>query len=276
MKKSLPQGPFTADTFPQVSMDAVRQYVVSGEKVNWQANLKLLTKDDVFINSYPRSGNTWLRLMLVDIFWQLSGNDTRDKKLVMLYFSPTLEKLNFKKIVRPDIGFFLIKTHSSTVAEGHRFIYLFRDPVDSLVSHYRLLQRRAVEPMEPGLLEFCKVEVEAWKKSVSVAYGNRANGLFISFEDMLAHPHQACRKACDFIGLPASDAQIALAVENQSMDKLVAILKSRGQENEKSFRLAHGKSGAGSQYLDASFETHIQTACQAEYERIQRRRCRLT
>lgn len=46
-------------------------------RTTYTKNKKNLKNNDIFLSSYPRSGNTWMRLMLADCLLQASGIPTQ-------------------------------------------------------------------------------------------------------------------------------------------------------------------------------------------------------
>ena len=85
---------------------------------------------DVFVGSYPRSGSTWLRFMLLEILaGQASGFSNTNEML------PDVGKHQSGAPVLPGNGR-LIKTHEPFRAEYRKAIFLVRDPRDVALSEF--------------------------------------------------------------------------------------------------------------------------------------------
>lgn len=87
--------------------------------------------DDVFLVSYPRSGNTWTRFLLGNLLWQ---NDpvtflNIESRIPEIYFNPDRF---MRALPRPR----LLKSHESFQPHYPRVIYIVRDPRDVAISYY--------------------------------------------------------------------------------------------------------------------------------------------
>lgn len=185
------------------------------------ANERHLTPTDVLLVSYPRSGNTWLRQMISDLYFQALGFDTSDPAFLIENFatvSPALEEDDLAHVRRPPLGFLVLKTHAAALATRHRFVYVWRDPVDAIVSYWRLLQRRPITYMEPGLERFGRKQAMAWRRHAETVIDHAQQGRFVAYADLLAAPEECLQQCADFIGLAPSTGQIARAVAHNTAD----------------------------------------------------------
>src|SRR3954465_10432280 len=85
---------------------------------------------DVFTASYPRSGSTWLRFILVEL---LVGQSSGFKNVNQL--SPDVGEHFSANALLPGAGR-LIKTHELYLDSYEKAIYLVRDPRDVAISEY--------------------------------------------------------------------------------------------------------------------------------------------
>src|SRR5947207_3017239 len=86
--------------------------------------------DDVFLVSYPRSGNTWTRFLLGNLFWQDPVTFSNiESRIPEIYFNP--DRL-MRQLQRPR----LLKSHECFQPHYPRVIYIVRDPRDVAVSFY--------------------------------------------------------------------------------------------------------------------------------------------
>jgi hypothetical protein len=178
---------------------------------------------DVFVGSYPRSGSTWLRFMLLEV---LSGEASG--------FSKTNEML-------PDVGKHstgarvlagggrLIKTHEPFRPEYKKAIYLARDPRDVALSEfaYHKALGFAGDDFNIYLLRFLRGEVNpfgCWTNHATcwmeAGDSGRSEVLLACFEELKRNPVQELSRIVEFLGVPLQTARICEAVANNSMDKM--------------------------------------------------------
>jgi hypothetical protein len=150
--------------------------------------------DDVFIASYPKSGNTWARFILSHLLTQcerqLSFGDC-DEIIPEL----GIHSDNLKSLQRPRV----LKTHSYYKSTFKKGVYLVRDPRDVYVSLYFYLKKKNPDT---NISDFIKTipdsyfgewssHVESWRKS--------KNHIIIRYEDVLDNPKKSISEIMDFI-----------------------------------------------------------------------------
>jgi len=198
-----------------------------------EQNQKLLKETDIILASYPRSGNTWMRLLLSDIILQsqgfktqLGGNfipDIYKEKLDIWNRDPRLKKVPVR----------IIKSHEFYDTRYVNSIYLFRKPADALCSFYYYLlgyPEQREELQKQGIDDFCKVKVEQWRTHVESyieAKDKKSDKvLFISYESLKEKPEIILRKTTrKFLGLNITSRMCQIAVENQKFEGLQRIQK---------------------------------------------------
>src|SRR5262252_2651405 len=87
--------------------------------------------DDVFLVSYPRSGNTWTRFLLGNLIYQDEPTTFAniEARIPEIYFNPDHA---MRALPRPRI----LKSHECFDPRYRRMIYIVRDPRDVAVSFY--------------------------------------------------------------------------------------------------------------------------------------------
>src|SRR5580693_10555254 len=86
---------------------------------------------DVFIVSYPRSGNTWTRFLIGNLIYQDEPVTFAnvESRIPEIYFN---SDHRLRRLPRPRI----LKSHESFQPQYPRVIYIVRDPRDVAVSFY--------------------------------------------------------------------------------------------------------------------------------------------
>ena len=179
----------------------------------------------VWISSYPRSGNTFLRIILNSCFGQKTysiyndGSDIgKEIELKNITGHCDLQKNIYApdfdlKYYRKDSQVFFIKTHEPTldlVEKDDKIIYLIRDGRESIVSLCNYLNRfhsRQVSHFEIALgLEFPGVDwgdhVKVWDPLM------RKNTLLIKFEDLINKNGSTINELSAFTGISYSNDNI--------------------------------------------------------------------
>jgi hypothetical protein len=187
-------------------------------------NLQILP-DDVFLVSFPKSGNTWARFLVANLLYpECPANFANIYKLV-----PDPEgtpKKHFDRMPRPRI----IKSHTCFDPAFPRVIYIVRDPRDVALSQYHYHRKRRViddqYPLEAFVARFIAgqtCDYGSWAENASTWLVTRRNDsrfLLLHYEDMIADTARELSKIASFMGIAASREQLSTAVERSSADNM--------------------------------------------------------
>jgi hypothetical protein len=182
-----------------------------------------LNSRDVFLASYPRSGNTWLRFVLSELLTGTSIDfDNVDR------FIPEMKWHGSAVPILPGPGR-LIKTHEHYRKEYKRAIYIVRDARDVALSAYaRSGQIGIVDQdfdafLRPFLLGRAN-PYGAWDRHLrSWLDGPLAKAgklLVIKFEDLRRDPETAVSRMVEFVGVPMTSEKVRTALANNSVDQM--------------------------------------------------------
>lgn len=180
-----------------------------------------LRRSDVFLASYPRSGNTWLRFLLAEI---LTGGKVDFDNINR--FVPELSLHRGATPLLAQSGL-LIKTHELYRAEYCKAIYVVRDVRDVALSNYA----RGVElgllsntSFEDFLLSFLKGDasrvgtwqehVRSWLESPLEQSGTLH---VVRFEDLRRDTDKSIQKLLAFIGVTPDPEKVRQAILNNSI-----------------------------------------------------------
>lgn len=177
-----------------------------------------LGHNDVFLASYPRSGNTWLKFMLAEL---ITGHDVDFKSCEYV-----IPHVGFHhRAVRLPNGSRVIKTHEKFRKEYQRAIYIVRDGRDVAVSYYYLWLRENRGDFQSFLKDFVVGKVDfvgPWHDNVAswLDAKDRSQVLIIKYEDCLAEPREAMRRLSEFIGLKLSSDRLEESIRRNSTEKM--------------------------------------------------------
>ncbi|HEX4637765.1 MAG TPA: sulfotransferase domain-containing protein [Rhizomicrobium sp.] len=156
----------------------------------------------IWLASYPRSGNTLLRILLKRCFGLDSYSIYSDEEFAL----PSVREVVGEKPIGADPQRFLqqmlqekrpvcVKTHELPAPDSHRTIYVVRDGRAALVSHHHYL--RDFWDAHTPLDELIKgLESPSWSRHVNAwLLSGRPNVLAVRYEDLV----RADKRALDAI-----------------------------------------------------------------------------
>lgn len=222
-------------------------------KLRGAEQMRKLSKADVVMVSFGKSGRTWLRVMLSHLFREMYGLPPR----MILGFD------NFHNLNRsiPKIFF----THDNYIKDltgqsdnkqvfyNKRVVLMARDPRDVAVSQFFqwkfrmkpakvLINKYPARDSDTDIFEFVTggrggsmqavIEfMNVWARES----GKIRDFHLLRYEDLRAGPHRELRRLLDFMNVQASDEQVNRAVEYAAFENM------KNMEGKKQFRLAGGR-----------------------------------
>lgn len=164
-----------------------------------------------WLASYPRSGNTLLRIILNHCFGQFSQSIYDDHEFSDPVVSGLVgnepvgrDPLAFiNRAARADRKLF-VKTHEAPGGDAHPAIYIVRDGRAAAVSHAHFL--REVIGIKAELRDVITGKFSmSWSEHVKTwALSGRPNTLVVRFEDLAAAQPKTLQAIAAFIGRPLS------------------------------------------------------------------------
>ena len=182
-----------------------------------------LSANDIFLASYPRSGNTWLRFVLSEA---LTGHSIDFDNVD--HFVPELKWHRGAAPILAGQGR-LIKTHEAWRKEYRKAIYIVRDVRDVALSTYARTKQLGIVDSQlddylRSILQGRAHQYGAWHNHVRSwldgPLAREGKLLVIRFEDLRKNPEQALTQMVAFTGVPVSAEQIRNALANNSVDAM--------------------------------------------------------
>ena len=182
-------------------------------------------ENDIFIVSYPKSGNTWLRFLVASLVSDPHRIDfTNIDRIIPDIYQHTERALQALK--RPRI----IKSHEYFDRRYGRVIYIVRDPRDVAVSYYyhHIKQRLIPEDLgfEGFLDRFLAGTLDAygsWHEHVGSWIGARADRddfLLLRYEDLSRSAEDELERVAEFLDLHVTKARLHRTVEQCSFEEM--------------------------------------------------------
>jgi Sulfotransferase domain len=191
--------------------------------------------DDIFIVSYPKSGNTWTRFLMANLVNPEKSPDFANINLV-IPDPEALSKRRLARLPRPRI----IKSHQYFDPRYRRVIYVVRDPRDVALSQYHFhIKRTLIDdsyPVERFVQRFVAGETSpyaSWGENVAGWVATRYNTpgfLLLRYEDMMADTAGELAKVAALLKLDASPERLAQAVDRSSADRMRTLEKQQARK----------------------------------------------
>ena len=223
----------------------------------------------VFISSFPRSGNTWVRFLLSDCFLQNMGLKTKTKLLIHPdqiipdRYCNAIEDCD-ASVKTPGL---FIKTHddfetatelgSSATQVNISHVFIYRCPEDTLVSYYHFHRRyeHLKSKTIDGVDSFCLAELDRWcyniQSYIQAKEKDNNRVFFVSYEYLLSGPESIFRSLLTWLNISIDDSILHRAIANMQFKNLRTFEEQDPQNNDVFF-FRRGKSGGGREELQTS------------------------
>jgi len=193
--------------------------------------------DDIYLVSYPKSGNTWIRFLVANLVYPEKNPDFSN--IDNLVPDPEgMSKRDLDRAPRPRI----LKSHLSFDPRFPKVLYVVRDPRDVVLSYYHFDLKRMAIPNGYPLQEYVTRFVDGqlpdhdprygtWYENVASWYYARVDDprfLFISYESVLSQSLGEIGRIANFLGVPADTERLTFAINQSSAQRMRELEKKQG------------------------------------------------
>jgi Sulfotransferase domain len=229
-------------------------------------------RSDVFLVSYPRSGNTWLRFLLANALRPAEpATFATFGEVVPDIYDETDRALRRRPSPR------VLKSHEPFDRRYRRVVYLVRHPADVAVSYYHYLIKMRTIPPGFDVVRFVDSYVlgaldgfGTWGDHVTGWLDAREGDddfLLLRYEDVLEAPERALAAALELADVEAGGEAVAQAVARSTADELrrleretaTALPTFRGSRLEDPF-IRKARAGAAAEELSPELVAQIAEA----------------
>lgn len=225
----------------------IRKKLHSIEEYQNKYNIRYKNKKTVLI-SYPKSGRTWLRMILAKMLVNLGYNYSKYEMIL------TLHKGSLK----------------NTLGYNYKILFLYRDPRDVVISYYFEMKNRK-ESYHDNISNFLrnkKYGIETHIKYLNNWYNEKdkyIDFMMISYNELKNNTFNTIEKVLKYLNVPYDNEKINNAIEYSSFESMKKIEKgkkknylqyykggfrAKKKRNKNSYRVRKGKIGGYKDYLN--------------------------
>lgn len=238
------------------------------------------SSSDVYLVSYPRSGNTWVRSAIALMMFGEMGEKLED---IHNYIPTDGQNIPIWRLKPAD--FHVVKSHApfqyrSCTDKYRKVIYVVRDPRDVALSYYAYQTRRgAYEGEFDTFLEDWlagRISPGSWSNHVdSWLLGRTRNDgeqlLTVSYERLSEETETVFAEISEFLGLDLSKEDIQRVIEGTSLNSMKA-WEDRDPRNRKvgkNFRsIDKGRKARWKSEMDPAHAERIRAECRQAMDRL--------
>ncbi len=189
--------------------------------------------DDIFLVSYPKSGNTWTRFLIANLVYPEKNPDFSNINDLL----PDIEgmsKRDLERAARPRI----LKSHQYFDPRYPKVVYIVRDPRDVVLSEYYFdIKMRAIAddfPLPQFVSRFVRGELNhpygTWGENVATwIYTRRGDPRFllVTYEALQTQAMDEMGRIARFMGISPDPDRLAFAIEQSSADRMRELEKKQ-------------------------------------------------
>ena len=199
-----------------------------------EIGLREIYPEDVFIVSFPKSGNTWVRFLIANM---LSEGETVTLKNINNYVPGIY---NFRKEIDKKEPPRFIKSHGTEFASFPKTVYIYRDYRDVVISYFYYLKGHG--QFDGSLQEFVRSKqlrtpFGTWEEHLSEALKYRAKFpdqiLFVGFDQLKNDTVHTVEKIAMFCGITPT-ISVEKVVQKCDFEALQAVEQKHGKVFETS------------------------------------------
>lgn len=191
--------------------------------------------DDIYLVSYPRSGNTWMRVIMSELLYGESGESIKD----LQHYVPDIHvKTRASDVIDADRH--IVKSHYTYRRSYGNVVYIVRDPRDVVLSHYRYQEKLKYHHgrFDQFLLDWVNGRIWpcSWLEHVNSWTGRGIQDrdlLIIRYENLLSDAVGQICKIIEFFRFDVNQEAVERAVAAASVEKMRLREKHGMREEEK-------------------------------------------
>jgi hypothetical protein len=192
--------------------------------------------DDVFLVSYPKSGNTWTRFLVANLVYPEKNVDFANVN-ELTPDPEAVSKRRLAQIQRPRI----LKSHAYFDPRYPRVIYIVRDPRDVVLSSYHFDIKRQVIDENSRIEEYVSRFVRGlgdhnygtWGENVASWFyvrGESPGFLLVRYEALQSEGMQELSHIAEFLGITPDPQRLSFALQQSSAERMRELEKQQAHQ----------------------------------------------
>jgi hypothetical protein len=187
----------------------------------WWEHTYGVSSQDIFLVSYPRSGNTWVRFMLLQARPDFREEDfQRIEEIIPDMHGP----MPWFRCRRTN----LVKSHLTYWQPFRRVVYLVRDGRAATYSNWKYQRDEGKHGLTFAEYLSSPRWPSTWNDHVAGWVAAPETELVIRYEDILSDPRRHLEALCKLLGWPVDSERISRIVEKSSKDRMRSMEQSGG------------------------------------------------
>lgn len=202
---------------------------VTKRSIPYLSGLLAIQPTDVWLASFPKAGNTWMRFIICNLILQMEGRAEIASFERVGQLMPSLGISNLFKRQTYSLPRF-IKTHRRfsrfIFPHSNRVLYIARDPRDCMVSYYNWSRSLLKNPYQDEFTDFLRDKrfglaaamrhYQSWQPHITHC---------IHYERLLQSPVEEMRSCLQAFSIQVSEELLVAALDRASFDSMSRIEK---------------------------------------------------
>ena len=214
----------------------------------------------VVIASFPKSGSTWVRFLVANLFNEVSREVEAVDFHTIHEIVPEIGRPDDRRLFREQPAVW--KTHDEWRKGFDRAVLVLRNPWDTLLSfHHYMTGEWGREATLADVVTSAKHGASAVVRHAASYLDRCPDLLVLTYEALHASPRPEVRRLADFIGLDVTADQVATAIAGSSFDAMRESEATKGRKyGGTGFRfMRQGAVGEGyaAISLDPALDRHV-------------------
>jgi hypothetical protein len=194
-------------------------------------------EQEFFLVSFPKAGNTWLRLMIANL---LGYGDQIGFHNLGKYVPDSESKSQVDSVIDRKSRFYnfpvqIIKSHDYFLPFYRRakVIYVVRNGIDCITSYYHYLNARANAPIpREAFIDGDGIKVKSWRRHLLSWYDAPVQSLLIvKYEDLNEEPGDQLHRVVQFLGIDADGNRVKEVVAKTNFAQMQQMEERFGYYN---------------------------------------------